>query len=430
MKPAHKLYGLGAILLVTQTICSRKLGSVGEPSFIIPLAAGGIAYLFAIREFFSTPKFPNRVIVVGLVFAVLWNVPFLLMTPGEDDDVHRYVWDGHVQRLGYNPYIVVPSDPALSGLHTPETRKLNNPEVPSPYPAGAQLFFRAVTAIHESIFAFKIAFVVCDSAIVLLLLQVLRRSGQGGHWVLAYAWNPLLATNVAGSGHIDILGVLLLLVSVAAIGRRWRTIAAIAFALAVAVKFLPIVLTPLYWRRLRVRDGLLAVAVFLLVYVPFLERGRIPIGSLGTYVRRFRFNDPAFAALERVTAPQIVAALAVLVGFITAIWMRRKSAEESSDAFAWPMAASLLFAPVVYPWYLLWLLPFLRSTSTVPLMIWTLSIIPTYYVWHLRMVGQPWLVPGWIVMLEYGFVAVAAAIVALWRITRPAALPCSADQVE
>ena len=27
------------------------------------------------------------------------------------------------------------------------------------------------------------------------------------------------------------------------------------------------------------------------------------------------------------------------------------------QAFAWPMAASLLCAPVVYPWYLLWLLP-------------------------------------------------------------------------
>ncbi len=310
----------------------------------------------------------------------------------------------------------------IGGLHTPETRTLNNPEVRSPYPAGAQLFFRAVTAIHESIFAFKIAFVVCDFAIVLLLLNVLRRGGQGEHWVLAYAWHPLLAANVAGSGHVDILGVLLLLVSVAALGRRWRMIAAIAFGLAVAVKFLPIVLTPLYWRRLRVRDGLLAALVFGLLYVPFLERGRIPIGSLGTYVQRFRFNDPVFASLERVTAPQVVAGLAVLVGFVTAIWMRRKYAEGSSDAFAWPMAASLLCAPVVYPWYLLWLLPFLRSTSTVPLMVWTLSIIPTYYVWHLRMVGRPWLVPDWIMLLEYGSVAVAAGIVAWRRSTRSAAL--------
>ncbi len=123
-----------------------------------------------------------------------------------------------------------------------ETRTLNNPDVPSPYPAGAELFFRAVTAIHESTFALKVAFVVCDFAIVLVLLEILRRSRQGMHWVLAYAWHPLLATEVAGSGHIDIVGVLLLLVSFAALGRRWRAIAAVAFGLAIAVKLLPIVL--------------------------------------------------------------------------------------------------------------------------------------------------------------------------------------------
>jgi len=56
-------------------------------------------------------------------------------------------------------------------------------------------------------------------------------------------------------------------------------------------------------------------------------------------------------------------------------------------------------------------------------MIWTLSIIPTYYVWHLRMVGRPWLVPDWIMLLEYGSVAVAAGVVAFRSITRPTALP-------
>jgi alpha-1,6-mannosyltransferase len=430
LTPSRRLYGFGAILLVALAICSRNFSRTGEPSFFIPLAVAGGAYLLAIRELFSTPEFPKRVIVFGLALSALWHFQFLRMPPGLDDDIHRYVWDGRVQRLGYNPYIVVPSDPVFASLHTSETRTLNNPEVPSPYPAGAQLFFRAVTAIHESIFAFKIAFVVCDFAIVLLLLNVLRRSGQGEHWVLAYAWNPLLATEVAGSGHVDIVGVLLLLVSVAALGRRWRAIAALAFGLAVAVKLLPIVLLPLYWRRVRMRDAAVAAIVVGLLYVPFFNHGRIPIGSLGTYVQRFRFNDPVFATLERVTAPQVAAGLAVLIGFLTAIWMRRKSAEESSDVFAWPMTASLLCAPVVYPWYMLWLLPFIRSTSTVPIMVWTLSIIPTYYVWHLRTVGRPWLVPGWIMMLEYGSVAIAAATIALRRITRSAALQCSADQAQ
>jgi hypothetical protein len=168
------------------------------------------------------------------------------------------------------------------------------------------------------------------------------------------------------------------------------------------------------------RDGALATVVVVLLYAPFLNHGRIPTGSLSTYVQSFRFNGPVFAALERVVAPQLVVGLALLVGFLTAIWLRSKASESSADAFAWPMAASLLCAPVVYPWYLLWLLPFVRSASTVPLIIWTVSIIPTYYVWHLRTLGRPWLVPGWIMLLEYGSVAVAFAILAFRRFTRPA----------
>jgi len=430
LTPSHRLYGLGVILLVSLTICSRDFDRRGEPSFFIPMAVAGAAYLLAIRELFSAPEFPKRVLVFGLALSALWHFQFLRMPPGLDDDIHRYVWDGRVQRLGYNPYIVVPSDPALAGLHTSETHSLNNPEVSSPYPAGAQLFFRAVTSIHESMFAMKLVFVLCDLAIVFVLLDFLRRTKQAAHWVLAYAWHPLLAIEVAGSGHVDILGVLLLLISAASLVRRWRALAAISFALAVAVKFLPVVLLPLYWKRIRIRDAALAAVVFGLLYVPFLNHGRIPIGSLGTYVQRFRFNDPVFSTLERVAAPQLLAGLAVLVGFLAAIWMRRKSADDSLDAFAWPMAASLFCAPVVYPWYLLWLLPFSRSISTVPLIVWTLSIIPTYYVWHLRIVGRQWLVPDWIMLLEYGAVALVAAIIALRRFGRPVAVQFPTNRVE
>ena len=73
--------------------------------------------------------------------------------------------------------------------------------------------------------------------------------------MLAYAWHPLLVTCVAYNGHIDILGVLLLLISAAALRRDRRTLAAVTFGTAVAVKFLPVVLAPLYWRRVRIRDG-------------------------------------------------------------------------------------------------------------------------------------------------------------------------------
>jgi len=440
--PEGRVYVLGATLCVALTICSRNFGDRGGPYFMAALTLAGIAYLLAVREFFrgrgpirlrsgqvrATATFPRRVVVIGLVLAAVWHIEFLRVPPGADDDIHRYVWDGRLQRLGYNPYIVVPSDPAAKGLHTSETRNLNNPDLPSPYPAGAQLFFRAVTAIQESTFALKMAFAVCEFAIVFVLLDVLRCNRRGAHLVLAFAWNPLLAIEVAGSGHIDIVGALLLLVSAAALARRWRATAAVAFGLAVAVKLLPIVLLPLYWKRIRIRDAALGVAVIGLLYVPFLNHGRIPIGSLGTYVQSFRFNGPVFAALHQVAPSQLLVGLAVLVGLVTATWLRSAAPESFPDAFAWPMAASLLCAPVVFPWYLLWLLPFLTSASTLLIIVWTVSIIPTYVMWHLRTLGRPWgPLPGWVMLLEYGCVATAAAIIAVRRITRPAALPAQAD---
>jgi hypothetical protein len=434
--PAWRVYILGATLCVALTICSRNFGDRGGPYFMASLTLAGIVYLLAIREFFATRRFARRVVVTGLVLAAVWHIEFLRVPSGADDDIHRYVWDGRLQRLGYNPYIVVPSDPAAKGLHTPETRNLNNPDLPSPYPAGAQLFFRAVTAIQESTFALKVAFAVCEFAIVFVLLDVLRCTRRGAHLVLAYAWNPLLAIEVAGSGHIDIVGALLLVVSAAALVRRWRATAAVALGLAIAVKFLPVVLLPLYWKRVRMRDAVLAAAVVGLLYVPFLNHGRIPIGSLGTYVHSFRFNGPVFALLDQVAPPPLLAGLAVLVGLVTAAWIGSAAPEQSPDQFAWPMfawpmAASLLCAPAVFPWYLLWLLPFLTSASTLLIIIWTVSIFPTYVMWHLRTLGRPWgSLPGWVMLLEYGCVAGAGAILALRRITRSAALQGQADQAE
>jgi hypothetical protein len=80
--------------------------------FVACTALAGIAYL---RTLWLLGRFTggsNRVLALCLVLAAGWRVPLLLNPPTLSTDVYRYVWDGRIQRLGYDPYIAHRRDSA------------------------------------------------------------------------------------------------------------------------------------------------------------------------------------------------------------------------------------------------------------------------------------------------------------------------------
>ena len=368
--------------------------------FVACTALAGIAYLQTLRLLARLSGGTNRVLALCLMLAAVWRVPLLLQPPTLSTDIYRYVWDGRIQNLGYDPYTIVPGNSEFRRLHTPETLLMNHPNVPTPYPAAAELFFRAVMMVDESARALKSAFFVCDIAIVAVLLDWLVACNRSPWWVLSYAWNPLVAIEGAGNGHVDLLGALCLVVAASALARRKRTLAALAFALGVGVKFLPVTLAPLFWDRIRLRDAILGVAVLAVLYIPFLGHGKLPLGSLREYLAHWRINAPVYSALERVFPSAWLVAVPPASGFAVALWARWRLALDAPEAWAWPAAITLIFAPTIYPWYLLWLTPFLFSEKTLALAAWTAGSLFFYWslpVWAITLVEySPALsVAGW-----------------------------------
>jgi hypothetical protein len=248
--------------------------------------------------------------------------------------------------------------------------------------------------VDDSARAMKSAAFVCDAAVVAVLLWWLSASHRSPWWVLAYAWNPLVALEGAGNGHIDLLGALGLVLTAALLARGRRAVAPVAFALAVGVKFLPVTLAPLFWGRIRLRDAALGVGILAALYVPFLGQGRLPLGSLGGYLARWRVNAPVYSALEWVFPTKGLVGVPVAVGFTVALWARRHLDPDSPEAWAWPVAMTLLFAPTIFPWYLVWVTPFLFTPRALPLAVWTVSSLAVY-----------WPLPVWATMvIEYGSV--------------------------
>jgi hypothetical protein len=415
---------LAAVLLL---VISRT--PLGSPLFFGAAVVMAGAYVAALRHLRNDGNGGNdegmsdgrgidrRSLILVFGFAVAFRAPLALSPVGADSDMVRYIWDGRVQKLGYNPYVVVPSDPAIAFAHTVETARMPSLRARTPYPPGAQVFFRAVVSVSESPLAMKLALVGCDLLTILLLWRWLVITGKHEWLVVTYAWNPLVVLEVAHSGHIDALGALWIAASAFWLSRRRTALASIAFVLAVATKFLPIVLAPLYVRRVRLRDAALAATLFAVLYGQFTQAGVLPLGALPNVVAHIRFNGPLFYGLAALLSAPGAAAAAVILGLIVAAVARWKLPADDPAAWAWPMAAALVCAPVIYPWYLLSLTPFLFTRATLPLTAWTFTVLSTYAVWALARHGGRWMVPGSVAALELG-VPFCLGLAALWRIRR------------
>jgi alpha-1,6-mannosyltransferase len=400
----------GSVLVATSITLAVSQARLGTPLFFAMAALAAACQLAVLASLRHRPA-ERRLLLIVFAFAVAARLPLALGPVSYDSDMIRYIWDGRVQRFGINPYGVVPADPAVAHTHDANTVRMPSRNDRTPYPPAAQLFFRAVVTITESPRAMKLVLTLCDLLTMVLLWRWLQATGRNEWLVLTYAWNPLVVLEVAHSGHIDGLGAMWILMSAFCLSRKRTTLAALTFTLAVATKLLPVVLAPLYLGRVRPRDIVLGALLLVALYWPFASTTMIPVGAVPTVVQHIRFNSPVFRPLAWVITPQGAAVFALAVGFGAAVWARVRLDANHPAAWAWPMALALACAPVIYPWYLLYFTPFLFTRATLPLALWTYTVIPVYVVWERARHGIRWKVPNELMILEYGLLVVAIGIV-------------------
>ncbi len=349
---------------------------------------------------------------------------FLPTLPDLSDDLFRYVWDGHLSRMGVNPFRFVPIDPALEGIGDPSLlASLNSPDYFSIYPPLSQIVFLLGGFFHElwgwpaSGYAVKAGFMALEFGGVLLLLRALLRFGLAPGSLALYAWNPLVVVTLAGSGHTEgglvfALGLLLWGVSAARPGAAWT-----GWALAVCSKAIPLLLAPLLFLHLKGRVGTRAAlrglalggAVGLALSIPFFFPG-LPArmaSSADLYVRLFEFNAGPYLAIKSILSlltgedwSKFLGPAFRLVFLASAVlvWMKWpvKRAPDAVRGFMLVFALYLTFATTVHPWYLIWGLalvpftPFLRGAW-----LWaSWAALPTYLTYtgasHGALTGLFW----------------------------------------
>ena len=152
--PTRSLLFACLLLLSAALLLALTQARLGSRLFFVFAAAMAIAQLVALLAVRRAEP-PKRWLWIAIGIAVACRIPLMVGPVNYDSDMVRYVWDGRVQRFGYNPYAVVPSDPAVAHTHTADTVRMPSRNAQTPYPPAAQLFFRlmvhalGIAAGHE-----------------------------------------------------------------------------------------------------------------------------------------------------------------------------------------------------------------------------------------------------------------------------------------
>lgn len=390
--PAVALLAAVAAAAYAAMAAAFMRGGAGATPIVLVLGLGATALMLAgwravVRDGEASWR-------LALVAAVVFRAILVAAPPALSDDVYRYVWDGRLQVQGHHPYKFAPEDPMRAELRDGEIYpRINHPEIPTIYPPLSELLFAALALARCGVTGFKAATALLDVGTIAALVLVLRALGLPRDRAILYAWNPLAIVETAGSGHVEPLGVALVLLAVAGVARGRTLGAAAALGGAVQAKLLPLILVPGFARRMRTRALAVFVAVVVLLAAPYALRGPALGGGVLAYASRWEHGSIAFPALRGLLArldlaPHLKGAIAWAQerwgAADTRLWdllyrcvwpdaMARLAV--AAAAVGWAVAQSfrprldpahearlalggvLLLAPTLHPWYVLWVLP-------------------------------------------------------------------------
>lgn len=383
--------GLG---LIAACALMARIANLAEAPrvFLLLFAAAFLCYGAAIWR--RPIRSDGRVIVIVLAVAVVARIVLVTAPPTLSTDAYRYVWDARVAQAGISPYLHAPWAKELEPLRDSEVfPRLNHPTWRTIYPPGAQLFFQAVYRLRpNSVFAMKIALGLAELIGLAALCGLLRSRGQPLGQVVIYAWNPLVLVEVWGSAHLDALVIPAVIGAAWAAARAHYALVGGLLGIAALVKLYPAALLPLLpvaaWPAAAGAFGITVLAG----YLPALLGGTIALGSLPRYVAEEYFNPGVLRTLVDVPALSLAAAV-VWVGVVSAI---RRDTPLADRAVAL-IGGVLLLSPNLFPWYALWLVPFLALSPSVPWIAFTGTVVLAYSFF----LQQPWAIPWWARVAEF-----------------------------
>ena len=351
--------------------------------------------------------FNPRIVWILLGLGVFFRLSVITIPPIGSEDVYRYLWDGKLQTKGINPYLYAPDDKALVKMQSAELlKKMNFTYLKTIYPPVTEVIFAASYYLFgDWLVGFKFILLFFELFTLLLLLLLLRELKIPDKFIGIYSLCPLPVIYFMIDGHLDAIGLPFLLLSVYFFLKAKRLSSYIILGLAIAVKFVAVLLIPLYflkerkWKKLL--PAIIPLLVFFLTYLIYFDSSAKPFETLGLYLSRWYFNGSIVELLKFFTGNFQVAVFAARIMFLVTAGFIYFSKMEPIRKLFYVLFAFFLFNQMVLPWYLSWLLVIVPlNFSWSGILLISLSSLTNLVLFDYKL-HKIWYLEPWIMWVEY-----------------------------
>lgn len=372
------------------------------------------AYLMFNRQ----AKLKNLNFFIGL--GILFRLVFLLSTPSLSDDYFRFIWDGQLLANNLNPFDQLPSEVTLNFPNKEELLSgMNSPNYYTVYPPVAQLIYWlsvkiSPNSILGSIVVIRSILLLAEVGVIVLLPRILSLVKMNPLHALWYTLNPLVIVEVCGNLHFEGLLSFFLLLAFYMLALHKNKLASMAWALAAATKLIPLLLLPIFLRKLKGKKAIYffggVALLFLLLWWPLYSPHFLDnfLTSIQLYSSSFEFNASVYYLIREVgyvfttyniiqTSGPILTVLAYLGILVILLHRKIITCPSFFNLLLFALSWYYFLALIVHPWYSITLVFLAVFTRFKYPMLWSFLAVLSYSAYSNPSLQENF----WLIALEY-----------------------------
>jgi hypothetical protein len=356
------------------------VNSIPTPLYFLIITAMFIVYARALSILKKNRSKKKETTKTIIKFSILFMITTLISFPSLSTDVFDYIATNRVLFVHQaNPWLRAPQEfPQDDFIYLGSWKFRASVYGPVQFLFSSVVHIFAGDSIIANVAGFKLINSLFMIATIFLVKKFLEEKNQShlAFGLLLFAWNPLLHIEIAGNAHNDIIMTFFALSGLYLIFTKRESLGALALALAVLSKIATVIFIPIItvWLILenRKKQALKFLGTFIIStsvgfailrggFIGFIKNLGVQLGlylrSLPTILRflflKVGLSDSKAMMIEKLfTIPPFAALFLIVIKKLKSLGL--------SPALVITMLGYLILAsPMLQPWYLVWVLPFI-----------------------------------------------------------------------